>query len=169
MTDRDWGKALITESKRRLFEESVPRLKKCLDNLTDDEIWCRPNAETVSVGNLVLHLCGNARQWICSGLGGQADHRQRSKEFAETGPIPRGALLATLDHTMADVERTLDSVDPASLLDKRPVQTYEESGLSILVHVVEHFSYHTGQVTYAVKSRKGVDVGYYAGQKLERS
>jgi uncharacterized damage-inducible protein DinB len=167
MTETDWGKALIDESKRRLFDESVPRIRKCLDQLTDDEIWHRPNAETVSIGNLVIHLCGNARQWICSGLGGEPDHRQRSTEFEERGPIPRGELIQRLEQIEADVRRVLDSVDPASLLDKRPVQVYQESGISILVHVVEHFSYHTGQITYAVKSRKGVDMGYYAGQKLE--
>jgi len=167
MADNDWGEALIAESKRRIFDESVPRIRKCLDQLTDDEIWYRPNTETVSIGNLVLHLCGNARQWICSGLGGEPDHRQRSKEFEAQGPIPRGELLQLLERTEIDVRRALDSVDPATLLDKRPVQTYQESGVSILVHVVEHFSYHTGQITYAVKSRKDIDMGYYSGQRLE--
>ncbi|MCL4691341.1 MAG: DUF1572 family protein [Candidatus Hydrogenedentes bacterium] len=167
MSDQSWGQALIDETNRRLFDESIPRIRKCLDQLTDDEIWYRPNPETVSIGNLVIHLCGNARQWICSGLGGEPDHRERSKEFEERGPIPRDELLRRLDTIEADVRRTLDAVDPASLLDHRPVQIYQESGLSILVHVVEHFSYHTGQITYAVKSRKGVDMGYYAGQKLE--
>lgn len=167
MPDANWGNALIAESKRRLFDESIPRIRKCLDQLTNDEVWYRPNAETVSIGNLVLHLCGNARQWICSGLGGDPDQRQRSKEFEQPGPIPRTELLELLEQTESDVRRVLDSVDPTTLLDKRPVQIYQESGLSILVHVVEHFSYHTGQITYAVKSRKGVDMGYYAGQKLE--
>lgn len=167
MTKHDWGQALIDETNRRLFDESIPRIRKCLDQLTDDEIWYRPNAETVSIGNLVIHLCGNARQWICSGLGGEPDHRERSREFAERGPIPRAELLSRLDTIEADVRRTLETVDPTSLLDKRPVQIYQESGLSILVHVVEHFSYHTGQITYAVKSRKAVDMGYYAGQQLE--
>ena len=167
MSDTRWGNALIAECERRLFDESVPRLRKCLEQLTGDEIWHRPNAETVSVGNLVLHLCGNARQWIGSGLGGQPDHRQRSKEFEETGPMPRAELVKRLEDTMTGVQRVLRSVDPESLLDKRPVQAYQESGLSILIHVVEHFSYHTGQITYAVKSRKGVDMGYYSGQDLE--
>jgi uncharacterized damage-inducible protein DinB len=167
MADNDWGEALIAESKRRLFDESVQRIRRCLDQLTDEEIWYRPNAETVSIGNLILHDCGNARQWICSGIGGEPDHRQRSKEFEEQGPVPRTELIRQLEQTETDVRRVLDSVDPASLLDKRPVQIYQESGLSILVHVVEHFSYHTGQITYAVKSRKGIDMGYYSGQKLE--
>jgi len=68
---------------------------------------------------------------------------------------------------MNDAAHVMRSVNPSALLEKRPVQIYEESGLSILVHVVEHFSYHTGQITYYVKTRKGVDTGYYAGQDLE--
>jgi uncharacterized damage-inducible protein DinB len=135
--------------------------------LTDEEIWSRPNAETVSVGNLVLHLCGNARQWICAGLGGEPDHRVRSEEFAEQGPLSRAALVETLDAMVRDVEAVLRRVDPASLLEKRPVQIYSESGLSILVHVVEHFSYHVGQMTYFVKSRKAIDMGYYKGAVLD--
>ncbi len=117
MPDTNWGIALIAESKHRLFDESVPRIRKCLGQLSDDEIWFRPNAETVSIGNLVLHLCGNARQWICSGLGGEPDHRQRSKEFEQPGPIPRADLLELLEQTETDVRRVLDSVDTATLLE----------------------------------------------------
>jgi len=166
MSSQEFGEALIAEVRRRLFGESVPRMLKCLDALTDEEIWSRPNDETVSVGNLVLHLCGNARQWICSGLGGGVDRRVRSQEFEERGPIPRARLLEQLEETTRDVEEVLGRIAPDSLLEQRPVQIYSESGLSILIHVVEHFSYHVGQITYSVKSRKGIDMGYYKGAPL---
>lgn len=162
----EFGKALIAECNRRLFDESVPRIHKCLGLLTEEEIWYRPNAETVSAGNLVLHLCGNVRQWICTGLGRQEDHRERASEFTETGPMPTAQLLERLDTTMRDAKAVIDALDPSTLLEKRPVQIYQESGLSILIHVVEHFTYHTGQITYYTKSRKAVDTGYYAGKKL---
>ncbi|NUM53994.1 MAG: DUF1572 family protein [Candidatus Hydrogenedentes bacterium] len=162
----EFGAALIAECNRRLFDESLPRIEKCLGLLMEDEIWYRPNAETVSVGNLVLHLCGNVRQWICTGLGRQEDHRERDKEFAEPGPMPTSELLGRLDATMRDAKAVIDSLDPSTLMEKRSVQIYQESGLSILIHVVEHFTYHTGQITYFTKSRKAVDTGYYAGKKL---
>ena len=164
--DGEFGAALIVECNRRLFNESVPRIHKCLGLLTEDEIWYRPNAETVSVGNLVLHLCGNVRQWICTGLGRQADVRERATEFADTGPMPTAQLLERLDTAMREARDVIDALDPATLLEKRSVQIYEESGLSILIHVVEHFTYHTGQITYYTKSRKAVDTGYYAGRNL---
>ena len=156
----------IKESKRRLFDESVPRLKKCLAQLTEEEIWFRPNEETVSVGNLVLHLCGNARQWVVSGVGGAKDARKRSEEFSEQGPIATNILLQKLDKTMADVAEVLDRLDSESLLKMYSVQGFQESGVGILMHVVEHFSYHTGQITYIAKSLTDRSMGYYAGLDL---
>jgi len=160
------AEALIAECRRRLFDESVPRLKTCLSLLSEDEVWFRPNEETVSVGNLVLHLCGNVRQWIVSALGGVTDTRKRAQEFAEPGPIATSVLLEKLDQTMADVSRVLKEIDPATLLETRKVQGFDESGVSILVHVVEHFSYHVGQISYIVKSRKALDLKYYDGIEL---
>ena len=156
----------IEEIRRRLFIECFPRLEQCLHTLTEKEIWYRPNANSNSVGNISLHLCGNIRQWIIAGLGGHLDVRERQKEFDEQGPIPVEKLLDLLAVLKQDVEVVLNKVDPKDLIEKRDVQIYQESGLSILLHVVEHFSYHVGQVTYIVKMLKDVDTGYYAGQNL---
>lgn len=166
--NKSFGQAFITECERRLFDESLPRLKKCLALLSEEEIWFRPNSETVSVGNLVLHLCGNVRQWIVSGLGGVSDTRKRSEEFSEQGPIPTDDLVEHLDKIMKETQLVIRSLEPTSLLEKRYVQGFEESGISILVHVVEHFSYHVGQITYFVKSKKGMDLKYYAGIDLNK-
>lgn len=163
----DFGRALLVEARRRLLGESVPRLKKCLGLLSQEEVWRHPNAETASVGNLVLHLLGNVRQYVVSGLGGAPDRRRRAQEFAEAGPLPTSELLSRLDALVAEVEEALDRVDPVSLLEKRRVQGFEESGLSILVHVVEHFSYHVGQISYVTKARLAVDLKYYDGVNLE--
>ena len=168
MSAREFGVAIIDEWKRRVIEESTPRVKKCLALLSGDEIWHRPNAETVSIGNLVLHMSGSMRQWICAGLGGQEDTRERSKEFTEPGPLSKQHLLDVLDAATRDAAIALDGVDPASLLEAHGVQAYVESGVSIIIHQIEHFTYHTGQITYYTKSIKAVDLGYYAGQDLEQ-
>ncbi len=161
-----FGAALLAESKKRMIDESLPRIKKCLELLTDEEIWRQPNDETVSIGNLVLHLCGNVRQWIVSGLGGDEDHRDRDAEFAERGTVPKSELAARLENTLREAAEAMDRVDAASLLETRRVQGQTETGLGILVHVVEHFSYHTGQISLAVKLLKNIDLSYYAGQDL---
>ncbi len=165
-TAEAFGTALIAESKKRMLEESLPRIKRCLELLSDEEIWRQPNDETVSIGNLVLHLCGNVRQWIVSGLGGAGDHRDRDSEFSERGTISKADLTARLENTLREAAEAMDGADPALLLETRRVQGQTETGLSILVHVVEHFSYHTGQISLAVKLLKNVDLRYYAGQDL---
>jgi len=162
----DLAPALIRESKRRLYDESLPRIRTCLGQMSVEEIWARPNEQTVSAGNLVLHLAGNVRQYVLATLGGVPDVRERQKEFDEPGPLPTAELLGRLEKAMAEVSTVLDRIDPSTLLQTHRVQGFVESGLSILVHVVEHFSYHTGQIAYIVKSRKNVDLGFYRGRNL---
>jgi len=159
---------LISETRFRLLEESIPRLHKCLDRLSEEEIWYRPNENTISIGNLVLHLCGNVKQWLISGIGGTPDHRNRQQEFSETGPLPVAELHEMLNKLAADIEIVLENLSASDLAAEYKIQGNGVSGVSILVHVVEHFSYHVGQATILIKSRKNVDMGYYAGQDLNR-
>jgi uncharacterized damage-inducible protein DinB len=166
--DSEISSALIRESKRRLYEESLPRIRTCLGQMSVDEIWARPNEQTVSAGNLVLHLAGNVRQYVIATLGGLPDVRERQSEFDEKGPLPTPELLGCLETTMAEASGVIDRLDSATLLRSHRVQGFVESGLSILVHVVEHFSYHTGQIAYIVKSRKNVDLGFYRGKDLNQ-
>jgi uncharacterized damage-inducible protein DinB len=160
------GSLVLAECKRHLFQESLPRLKKCLSELSEEEIWYRPNSETVSAGNLVLHLCGNVRQWIVSTLGRTADNRKRQTEFDEWGPIPTSELLERLESTLAEAESVIDKLEHEALTGIHRVQGMEETGVAILIHVVEHFSYHTGQISYITKSNRGIDLGYYRGVDL---
>lgn len=160
------GEALIAEARRRIAGESLPRILRCIEELSDEAIWRRPNESVVSVGNLVLHLAGNVRQWIGSGLGGAPDERTRDAEFAEQGPMPREGLVRILNDTIRDAESVLETLDPDTLLEPRRVQGRQETGVSILVHVVEHFSYHTGQISLHTKLHRNIDLGYYAGHDL---
>lgn len=157
---------LKAEVARRIFQESIPRVKQCLMELDSKETWFKANANSNSVGNLVLHLCGNARQWIVAGLTDQTDIRNRDAEFDETGPISTAELIQLLDQTQKALQSTLDQLTTADLFKTFQVQGFQEKGLSILIHVVEHFSYHTGQITYFTKLRKNIDTGYYADKDL---
>lgn len=155
------------ETKRRILEESIPRCIQCLDQLSDVEIWHRPNGNVVSVGNLILHLCGNARQWILSGIFDQPDTRVRQQEFDTQGPLDRSYLLEKLTTLSRDMEKALDTLTKEQLTQVKNVQGFEESVIGILIHVTEHFSYHTGQIVYYTKSKKDVDMGFYAGLDLD--
>jgi uncharacterized damage-inducible protein DinB len=104
---------------------------------------------------------------LISGLGGAPDLRQRQQEFDETGPIPTSELKEMLDILENDIEVVLEGLSTSDLITERTIQGYKSSGVSILVHVVEHFSYHVGQVTILIKSRMNLDMGYYQGQDLD--
>jgi uncharacterized damage-inducible protein DinB len=159
--------ALTSEVKHRLYDECLARIRACLDKLTDDQVWWRPNESSNSIGNLLLHLNGNVHQWILTGLGGQEDHRKRQQEFDERKQIPKEQLWNLLYTTMLELIPVIDSVTPEELLRKRPVQTFEESGITILIHVTEHFSYHTGQIAWITKMFTSEDLGFYKGITLE--
>jgi len=116
----------------------------------------------------VLHLAGNVRQYIIATLGGAEDVRERQKEFDEQGPLPTPELLGRLERTMAEASAVIDRLDTAALLRQHRVQGFDYTGLGVLVHVVEHFSYHTGQIAYIIKSRKNVDLGFYRGRDLNQ-
>ncbi|MEL6845256.1 MAG: DinB family protein, partial [Bacteroidota bacterium] len=85
---------------------------------------------------------------------------------SERGPLPTSQLLQQLDLLENEITQTLAQLSPETLIQSYTVQGFAENGVSILVHVVEHFSYHVGQITYFTKARKDVDTGYYAGLEL---
>ncbi len=163
----EYRELLVQEVRRRLMDENVPRIKQCLAELTTEEIWYRPNENSNSVGNLVLHLCGNVRQWLLSGLGGYTDNRRRQQEFDERGPFPTSILLRHLDELMEETDKVLNKLTAEKILQPVEVQGFNETGVSVLMHVVEHFSYHTGQITYYVKWRKDINTAYYSGINLD--
>ena len=166
-SDQPLRDALIEEVLLRLYDESLPRILKCLGQLSEKQIWWRPNESSNSIGNLVLHLCGNVSQWIGSGLGGFPDTRTRQAEFDKREGINREELSQLLSSTMEQIKPVISNLPADELLNKRAVQTFEESGLSILIHVTEHFSYHTGQIAYITKMLTDNPLGFYEGIILE--
>jgi uncharacterized damage-inducible protein DinB len=150
----------LSESQQLIAKHNLPHIVECLQQLSEDEIWWRPNPASNSAGNLVLHLCGNVRQWIISGLGGVEDRRERDREFAERGPLPRQALVTQLRRTVRDACRVLAKLSDDSLARKYDIQGYHASGMAAAYHVVEHFSYHTGQIIYITKLKRAQDLKF---------
>jgi uncharacterized damage-inducible protein DinB len=147
-------------AQQTLAKESLPRIVECLQQLSEEDIWWRPNGASNSAGNLVLHLCGNVRQWIISGLGGTEFHRERDREFAERGPISRQKLVTQLRRTVRDACRVIARLSDDSLSRKYEIQGYHPMGLDAAFHVVEHFGYHTGQIIYITKLKRSRDLHF---------
>lgn len=150
----------LAESQQLIAKHNLPHIVECLQQLSEDEIWWRPNPASNGVGNLVLHLCGNVRQWIISGLGGAEYKRERGREFAERDPIPRQALVTQLRRTVRDACRVLAKLSDDSLARKYDIQGYHASGMAAAYHVVEHFGYHTGQIIYITKLKRTQDLKF---------
>jgi uncharacterized damage-inducible protein DinB len=156
----DLAEKYLTQARHSLLEHSLPRIVECLKTLSDEDTWWRPHSTSNSVGNLVLHLSGNVRQWIISGLGGEPDHRERDSEFAERGPLPRRALLALLRSTVLEAGKVLERLDAHELIRMYSIQGFRVNGLGAVGHVVEHFAYHSGQIIFITKLRLGEDLGF---------
>jgi uncharacterized damage-inducible protein DinB len=171
MTTETISTSFINRAINFLTGDYLPKIERCLEQLTDEQIWWRANEESNSIGNLVLHLCGNARQWIVCGLGFQPDNRVRDAEFARRDPVARAELLELLRSTLADVETVLRQLDPATLLEKRNIQGSEVDVLEAIFHVTEHFSMHTGQIIMLTKMMTAADLRFYefeAGAPVHR-
>ena len=153
--------SFIQEAQRLLTEEYLPKIERCVERLTTEQIWWRANPESNSIGNLLLHLSGNARQWIVCGLGGEVDRRQRQTEFDEREEIPVAELLGKLRTTVTDVSAVLARFDSSRLLDEYPIQGTQATALAAIFHVTEHFSMHTGQIILLTKLLANADLVFY--------
>lgn len=155
------GEEFLRLSRHYLAEDYLPRLVAVLRQLDDEDIWWRGNEASNSIGNLVLHLCGNVRQWVVSSIGGAADVRDRPSEFARRDGLSRDELVTLLEGTIADVDAALAQVTLAQLDERRTIQGIDTTVMSAIYHVVEHFSGHVGQIVMLAKLRLGKDLGFW--------
>jgi uncharacterized damage-inducible protein DinB len=161
MEGRRLESAFLNQAVSHLQEDFMPKIRRCIDLLSEEEFWRRGSEAENSVGNLLLHLNGNVRQWIISGLGGEADRRERQKEFDARAGLSKEEAWRRLERTVGQAAKVLAALDPQELLRERTIQKYRRTGLQAVFHVVEHFSYHTGQIVFATKLYKHADTKFY--------
>ena len=157
------ARELLTFAEQKLRLE-MGQIERCAGLLRDDEVWRRDNEHTNSVGNLILHLAGNMHQWVLGGLGGQSIKRDRPAEFAARGSRPTMECVEALRGTLERAYAVLAGLDAAALARGYVVQDYEVSGAAAVVHVVEHFSWHVGQIVHITKALRNVDLSLYDAQ-----
>jgi hypothetical protein len=137
------------------LESALDRIKHCLGQLTDGQVWHRARPGFNSIGNLVLHLCGNLRQWVVAGVGGTTDVRNRPAEFAERGPVPRDELLRGLEAVVGEAKRVLAGVDARQLAEPRRIQGFDLTGVAAIFDSVPHFRGHTQEIVHMTRSQLG--------------
>ena len=163
MTDphSDVSSLFLEFSRHKLLDHYWPRLRTAVESLTDEQIWWRPNDASNSIGNLILHLNGNVRQWLVCSFNRQQDLRDRPAEFAAETELTASQLLERLGATMNESAQVLARLTEADLIAPYEIQGYHVSGLEAVYQVVEHFGLHYGQIAYIAKSLSGRDLGFY--------
>lgn len=157
---------IVNEFKRRVFSESYPRIFKCLSMINDDELWFTPNKNTPSIGSLVLHLCGNGKQWVVCGIGNAPDNRDRDKEFEKHKNIKKSDLVFVMENLKVQMTEVLHQIKEEDLRTPKRIQGFDENTFTVLIHVLEHFSYHTGQITTLTKLITNKQTDYYGSMDL---
>jgi hypothetical protein len=163
MTTSDPGLAasFLEFSRNKLLDQYWPRLRASVEQLTEEQVWWRPNPACNSVGNLLLHLNGNVGQWLVASFNAQEDTRNRPAEFNERRRIPSKQMLDQLDWTMQQAAKVLNRLTHEDLAATYHIQGYTVTGLDAVYQVVEHFGLHYGQIVYITKALRGADLGFY--------
>jgi len=152
---------MFVAASRQTLSKWLERIEKCLTPLTSEQIWWRGADNSNAIGNLILHLSGNVRQWIVSGVGGSPDHRDRDAEFACRDSLPLEELRGRLGAAVRAADEVLARLTEDELGQRRHIQGYEVTVLEAIHHVTEHFALHAGQILYATKLLTGQDLGFY--------
>jgi uncharacterized damage-inducible protein DinB len=139
----------------RQIEQNLQKIRAVVEVMSEDEVWWRPNESCNSVGNLLLHVCGNLSQWILAGVGGEIYERRRAGEFAARETVTKAELMARLTDVVARCRSVVASATKDQLIALRQIQGSETDGLGAIYHAVDHMGYHTGQVVFIGKQLVG--------------
>lgn len=137
------------------LQDAWGRVQHCLAQLDGERVWRRAEPRLNSIGNLILHLCGNLRQWIVSGVGGAADVRDRPAEFAEQRPISKSELLSRLERVVEEAQQVLLRVKARQLAEVHRIQGFDVTGVQAIFNSVAHFRGHTQEITHMTRWHLG--------------
>jgi len=160
--------SLFFESYSFRMNENIRMITKAINSIDEADVWKKPNASLNSIANLLLHLCGNITQYGIASLGNQKDTRNRDEEFQTKQGYTKSQLLEKLTNTVQDALQIASQTPTLEWEKYRNVQGFNLSGYGVALHVVEHFSYHTGQIVFWVKLLTNSDLQLYAGINLNQ-
>ncbi len=137
------------------LDDAIRKIRHCVGQLSEDQVWWRPTESMNSIANLILHVCGNARQWMVAGLGGSPDRRNRPEEFAQRDRIPSEDLMNMLDEVAIEVKQALRSASVDELVRQRTIQGFQVSGAGAVIESIAHFRGHTQEITHMTRMQLG--------------
>ena len=164
--------------------KSLELITSCVSQLSEDQMHFRGGEHENSVINLLVHLEGNIREWILSGVAAQPSVRNRDAEFALDIHISGADAIAALNVTITEARAVIEGVSPTRLMETLsgplagvqaiegvpPVHlvqllamqpfdaTQSETVLVTIAHIFSHLEYHTGQIVLLTKQKLGRDL-----------
>ena len=156
----------VKEACLQRFEESGERIQICISKLDEKQLLYRYNDVSNSIANIIVHLGGNITQYIMSGIGRQEDKRIRDHEFLPLSDINKSDLAERINAIFLDARAVIAAMDEFACTQKLVLQGFEMTGIGAVIHVVEHASYHVGQITYLTKMYTGEETKYFDGIDL---
>jgi uncharacterized damage-inducible protein DinB len=148
------------------LEEGQRMIHIAMSKIGEESLWQLPFANGLSLGNQLLHICGNMNQYAIASLGERVDMRKRDLEFSTKEGFSKADLLKKLNQTVFQAIQTIQATSEVKYSEVRQVQCFKFSGVGVLLHAVEHFSYHVGQVAFWIKQLTEEDLGFYKNQDL---
>lgn len=152
----------IDDLRSELIKETIAcldygmvKIMHCAEQLNDQQIWWRSHDQMNAIGNLILHLAGNLRQWIIAGIGDHRDTRQREREFTERSSIPKEKLMSLLSETVSEASQTLRAMSAEDLLAIRTIQGYRVSKMQAMLQSVTHFQGHVQEIIHISREQLG--------------
>jgi hypothetical protein len=153
-TENHFEQTVLQALQSRITNILPTQILSCVDELSEEQLWWRPNEESNSIGNLVLHLSGSLRHYISKTVGGIEYERNRPAEFGERQTLPKEQVIAIFKETISQVKQIFESFDTARFLDSTPEQAYNPTIFNLFYNVSVHIATHTGQIVFVTKMLK---------------
>lgn len=156
--DRTLESTVLHTVRTRLVKDYPAQIRICMDALSEEQLWWRPNEHSNSVANLVVHLAGSNRYYFDYIIGGHEDVRNRAGEFALRGGRTKGELRRQWDESVESTDRALEAFDPSRLMEATERTGKATTFAQILLHVSHHNGVHMGQIVFIAKQLNPVAI-----------
>jgi uncharacterized damage-inducible protein DinB len=151
--ERTLESTLLHLVRSRMVDDYPAQIGECLELLTDEDVWWRPEERSNALGNILLHLAGSNRLYIGYGVGARSIERDRAAEFTARGNPGRADVVRAWTDTVRVVTEVLDSLDPSRMMETTDRTGKKTTIASILLHASHHTANHMGQIIWITKMR----------------
>jgi len=147
----DLDSTLLHVTRLRLLQDYPTQINACLDVLSDEDVWWRPDEQANAVANLVMHLSGSNRYYLEQVIGGRDVGRDRAAEFAARGGYSKAQLRDMWNQATRATEGVLDTLQPSQLMHTTDRSGKVTTYAQLLLHVTHHNAVHMGQIVWITK------------------